>query len=259
MPSCSALQVVLRLQVQHIRSTLAGDIKIAQKCFKSLLQYSLIWLLIKDGRPSESFMLEHASRLIRLTIRFMAYSNNILAFLDFHFQQTGLQAGGDTHLEKQVRAMKRFMEAFLAVMVSSGEAADYPGRDLGLTYNKDVKVLQRRIWHLNADISEQEDVPSIENASINDVFAGRYWHPLVFSHPLSCVPGSTWHKFFGNVMRDWLPLTHQPMLFKKEDHPRDFVISIPFTIDWLENDLNEQNAHHTEMLTIVSSLVHCCD
>ncbi|KAK4160339.1 hypothetical protein QBC43DRAFT_359679 [Cladorrhinum sp. PSN259] len=234
-------QVVLGLQVRHIRSTLAKEIEELESCFRIVLQQIGIFILVTEKHfHSTSITILNANTVTSLLVRFIGYSNNILGYLDFLELQTGLPSGGDDHLQNKVLAMTCFVEGFLSALIAHSRAVDFPGKDLGLIYNKNVKLLDESVLHRNTNVNNEEgELPDIHDPNTNTAaIIRRQFHPEPIGYPLSQVPGTPWHKFFGNIRPN-----HQfdpADLFKRKARGHGFLLSIPSTFEWIEDDVWEQ-------------------
>ncbi|KAK3996941.1 hypothetical protein QBC44DRAFT_365126 [Cladorrhinum sp. PSN332] len=243
-------QVILNLQVLHIRSTLAKEIKELDACFRKLLQQISIFLLVTEKHfHSTSVIIVNADTVTSLCVRFIGYSNNILGFLDFLAQKTGLSSGGDAHLQKQVQAMTSFVKRFLGVLIAHIRAADSPGRELGLIYNKHVSIVDGSVVHRNGDVDDDEEIIDFSNPNMDPFILLHNFHLEPIGYPLAHVPGTQWHKFFGNIspIRRFQPAE----LFKAREYENGFVICIPSTLEWIEDDICEQYRSFDEVFDVV--------
>ncbi|KAK4223216.1 hypothetical protein QBC38DRAFT_459605 [Podospora fimiseda] len=233
-------QVVLNLQVEHIRSTIDQDIEDLGTCFRQILQLIGIFLLVTQRHirsRSTSISVVNAELTTSLITQFLGHSNNILGFLDFITQQTGLPSGGDSHLEKQVQAITCFVKGFLEVLVAQARAADTPGKEWSLILNRNIAVYQGKVVHLNADEIDNGQVRlNLSDPNMDPFLLIHRFHRDPIGYPLRHVPGTQWHKFFADVQPRRNKLL-DAVLFRTRKHKRGFRVSIPSTFEFIENDI----------------------
>ncbi|GAB1312019.1 hypothetical protein MFIFM68171_02229 [Madurella fahalii] len=239
-------EVVLRLQAQYIRGALTAEIQEFESCFDEISQAARVFLVATEkAAQSPSLAIIDENAAVKILCRFIAVSNTILEFLDFQTQMTGLPSGGDVSLEKQVKAAQVLVEEFLRTLLLYQKAESYPGKELGMIYNEDVKFFSGFVLHKHqyVDRNRAPD-PNLDNVDLEDVV--EYWHPENIYHPLRQVPGNQWHKYFGNIQPG--PVIN-PALFQETKPQPSFTVVFPPTIDWLAEELSsdyDTNRQHFE-------------
>lgn len=182
---------------------------------------------------SPSLVIINQEAVVKTVCHFLASSNTILEFLDFQQHETGLLAGGDSSLEKQVKAAQELVQALLNAFLLHKRAENYPGKELGMLYNEDVKVYGGFVFHKN-ELAVYSDIPDPAGDNFDLRKLARYWHPEHIYHPLRRVPGTPWHKFFGNLH----PLSiMNPTLFRERKPLPEFTVILPQNITWLIPEL----------------------
>ncbi|KAK4233448.1 hypothetical protein C8A03DRAFT_38840 [Achaetomium macrosporum] len=244
-------QVVLRMQAEHIRSSLATEIEEFENTFEQILQTTNAFLAATESAGTvPSFVIIDQDSVVKIVCQFLASSNTILEFLDFQEKKTGLASGGDSSLEKQVKAAQALVEQLLTTLRLHEKAESYPGKEFGFVYNEDVKLFGDVILHkhLHVDPINAPD-PNLEMPLDR---LREYWHveENVFS-PLRQVPGTDWHKFFGNLQTG--PLGNL-VLFRERKAPAYFKVMFPETIDWLMPEIESQYDKYREVFEVTRRL-----
>jgi hypothetical protein len=247
---CSArLQAVLRLQSRLIRSFLATEIEQFENSFEEILQTANVFLVTTERvAQSPSLVIIDQVSVVKTVCHFLASSNAILEFLYFQHRRTGLASGGDPSLEKQVKDAQTLVKELLNTFILHKKAEQYPGKECGLVYNEDVKVFGGFLLHKYAH-AEQSEVPDPDDDKVDVSKMIQYWHTESLFHPLRHVPGTPWHKFFGNLKPG--PLA-SPELFRQRKPLPFFNAIIPSTIAWLQPELVADYEKYRELFERVS-------
>ncbi|AEO65013.1 uncharacterized protein THITE_2127265 [Thermothielavioides terrestris NRRL 8126] len=237
-------QVVLRLQAQYIRSSLAKEIEEFENTFEEILQAASVFLVTTQRvSHAPSLVIVDEASVIKTVCHFLASSNTILEFLDFQRRKTGLASGGDSSLEKQVKAAQALVAQLLSALLLHMKSETYPGKESGLIYNEDVKIFGGMVFHKNAE-ADYADIPDPADDGEGLLRCISYWHPETLFHPLRHVPGTPWHKFFGNLQ---VGETGNPALFRKRKSLPAFKVIIPETIEWLVPELRSNYDTYREI------------
>ncbi|KAK4233097.1 hypothetical protein C8A03DRAFT_48248 [Achaetomium macrosporum] len=148
-------------------------------------------------------------------------------------QKTGLTSGGDVSLNIQVKEAQALVKELLNTLLLHKKADNYPGKECGLVYNEDIKVCGEFILHRYAHVDESYvPDPTDDNEDVGNLV--QYWHTENLVHPLRHVPGTPWHKFFGNFEPG---LIIGPALFR-ECKPRPFFrVILPTIITWMKLEI----------------------
>ncbi|KAK3904982.1 mat A-2 [Staphylotrichum tortipilum] len=227
-------QVVLRLQAQFIRASLAEEIAEFEKYFQEILETTSVFLVSTERvSDSPSLVVVDQAAVVKTVCHFLASSNAILEFLHFQRIRTGLAGGGDRSLEKQVKDAQAMVGALLNTLILYRKAESYPGKTSGLVYDEDVTVFGNFILHKNRD-ADPSDVPDPNDNEEDMGKLIQYWHTEGILHPLRHVPGTAWHKFFGNIKPG--PIM-RPALFRERKPLPSFKVIFPQTISWLKDEL----------------------
>lgn len=151
-------------------------------------------------------------------------------------------------MEKQVKDAHALVQELLNTFLLHQKAETYPGKECGLIYNEDVKIFGGFVLHKygHADQSDIPD-PNDDNEDVGKLV--QYWHTEALFHPLRHVPGTPWHKFFGNVQPG--PVVN-PVLFRERKPLPFFKAIFPTTITWLQPELRHDYDRYREMFERVS-------
>ncbi|KAK4102749.1 hypothetical protein N658DRAFT_522763 [Parathielavia hyrcaniae] len=241
----------MRLQSQHIRSILAKDIEEFENHFEEILQTASVFLVTTERvAQSPSLVIVDQVSVVNTVCHFLVSSNAILEFLDFHYRRTGLASGGDPSLEKQVKDAQILVQELLSTLILHKKAEHYPGKELGLVHGEDVMVYGNFLLH-KFHHAEQSQIPDPDDENVDIGKLVRYWHTESLFSPLRHVPGTPWHKFFGNLRPG--PLA-SPALFRERKPLPYFHALIPPTIEWLHVELEDEYAKYREMFERFESL-----
>lgn len=153
-----------------------------------------------------------------------------------------MPSGGDQRLQQAAYKGQQFAFRLLRSLTIHKDAQEIPGREFGLVYGKEVHVIDGHLFHR----SKQEIVGQA---------GGRNWHIDHTLHPLRRVPGTPWHKFFGNVEVD-----NELHLFDDDtsvdsdrDGLRKFSVVIPETAEFILDEISSEHQRvatiHTEVST----------
>ncbi|KAK4154862.1 hypothetical protein C8A00DRAFT_14038 [Chaetomidium leptoderma] len=227
-------QIVLRLQAQYIRSSLATEIQGFENSFDEILQTASVFLVTTERvAHSSSLVVVDQASVVKTICHFLASSNAILEFLDFQQHNTGLASGGDCSLERQVKEAQALVGELLNTFLLHKRAETYPGRECGLIYNEDVKIFSGFLLHKYGH-ADENDIPDPLDEDVDMGKLVRYWHTEGVFHPLRHVPGTPWHKFFGNIKPG--PIM-SPELFRERKPQPFFKVIFPKTITWLQPEV----------------------
>lgn len=177
--------------------------------------------------------------MVETVCRFLALSNGILEFLDFQRKRTCLPGGGDVSLEKQIIEAQKLVQKLLQAILLHKKAESFPGKEMGFVHDRDVKVFGGLVFHKNQELdgSDMPD-PTRDNVELDTI--NQYWHAEDIYRPLRHVPGTHWHKFFGNLRpgpANLQPGSLRPSLFREAEPQPLFRIFWPTTILWLKTEL----------------------
>lgn len=240
------------MQSQYIRSCLAAEIEMFENSLDDILQTANVFLVATEKiAQSPSLVIVDQESVVKTVCRFLASSNSILDFLDFQQQRTGLPAGGDSSLEKQVKTAQDLVQGLLRALLLYKKAESYPGKEFGMVYDEDVKVLGGFVLHKN-DHADHSDIPDPIQDNVDMGKVIRYWHPEHLYHPLRHVPGTPWHKFFGNLLPG--PIM-RPELFRERKPLPSFTVVFPKTITWLKPELIRDYETNRQLFERVSQLL----
>ncbi|KAL2020190.1 hypothetical protein VTK56DRAFT_8616 [Thermocarpiscus australiensis] len=221
-------------QAEYIRSSLQEEIRDFEDSFDEILQTANAFLVATEKiAQSPSLVIVDDDAVVKNICRFLASSNTILDFLDFQNQMTGLPSGGDTSLEKQVKAAQALVAELISALLLHKKAESYPGKELGMVYNEDVKFFGGFVLHKNEN-ADHCDVPDQVEENFDLGKQRQYWHPESIYHPLRHVPGTQWHKFFGNIRPG--PVM-SPELFRERKPLPSFTVIFPKTITWVGHEV----------------------
>ena len=212
-------------------------------------KYRQRWFGYSDefGAPDEKKVIKAACHIIEST-------NTILNFLSFLEKKRGLPAGGDQRLQQAAYKGQQFAMRLLRSLTIHKAAQEIPGKEFGLVYGKEVYVLDGHPLR-----KSEEDVLG-QAVGVN-------WHLDHAQHPLRRVPGTPWHKFFGNVEVEGNKRLH---LFDDDDSaksdptgPRKFCVIIPETAEFIQDEINSEHEKvdtiHTEVgNSTLSNAVKIC-
>nr|AAC37477.1 mating type protein [Neurospora crassa] len=182
-----------QLQARLSRSVLSEAIKENEENLRCLFHEAKLLLCSTRTKyrqswfgSSNEFGSSDERRIIKTSCCIIESTNTILNFLSFLEKNRGLPFGGDQRLQQAAYKGQQFAFRLLRSLTLHKAAQEVPGKDFGLVYGKDVYVLNGHILHR----SKQEIVGQA---------GGRNWHVDHTLHPLRRVPGTPWHKFFGNL------------------------------------------------------------
>lgn len=162
----------------------------------------------------------------------------ILNFLSFLEKKRGLPSGGDQRLQQAAYKGQQFATRLLRSLTIHKDAQETPGKEFGLVCGKEVHVLGGHIVRRSKrDVVGQA--------------GGVNWHVDHTHHPLRRVPGTPWHKFFGNVEVE----PNKPLhLFGDFTSPksdrnghRKFPVIIPETAMFIQDEISSE---HQQVATI---------
>lgn len=145
-------------------------------------------------------------KIVTATVcRYLEATNAILRFLKFVEKETGIVAGGDIWLSNKVAYSRTLVQGFLTALVSMKAGADRPGMVFSMRYSVDIRVYDHSLVISNGRTRN----PRLERG-IKDQDFGRMtpdavrkgWHCPSIDFPAIQVPGTQWHKYFGNLDRD---------------------------------------------------------
>lgn len=222
------------MQAQHIRAALAKGIEDFENCFDEILQTASVLLVATEkAGQSPSLVIIDEDSVVRVLCQFIATSNTILEFLDFQTRRTGLPSGGDASLENQVKAAQVLVKELLRTLLLHKKADSYPGKEMGMIYNEDVKFFSGFVLHKH-EYADNRNIPDPNQDNVHLGMVVDYWHPENIYHPLRHVPGNQWHKYFGNIQPG--PILG-PALFRERKPQPSFTVVFPTSISWLTAEL----------------------
>jgi hypothetical protein len=243
------------MQAQFVRSLLATEIQEFESSFEEILQTVSAFLVATERVAHySSLVIVDEEAVVKTICHFLASSNAILEFLAFQQRKTGLASGGDCSLEKQVTDAQTLVQELRNTLILHRKAERFPGKESGLIYHEDVKVYGGFILHkyAHADGSDIPD-PNDDNEDLGRL--AQYWHTEGLFHPLRHVPGTPWHKFFGNLQPGGIMT---PYLFRERKPLPFFKAIFPETILWLQPELREDYERYREMFERVSHTRKLC-
>ncbi|KAK4200256.1 sporulation minus regulator 1 [Triangularia verruculosa] len=242
-------QVTLDMQSNLIRTTLRPEILLFQRSFEEIIQQTSVFLATTEQHfLSPSLLVTDEDVLIRHLCGFLASKLGIEGFLAFHQQTIQRTSSGDSSLANQVKAATVFVQDLLQALICHKEAADYPGKHLAMIYDREVKYFGGSIFHLNPHIDIDDDLPEIDDdyEELEDLTS--YYHAEKLSHPLRQLPGTPWHKFFGNFEETRVHDAPEMSLFRDNAQHKDLTLSIPGTILFLVPEIRREYDRFREIL-----------
>ncbi|KAK0723742.1 sporulation minus regulator 1 [Apiosordaria backusii] len=248
-------QVTLRMQSTMVRTALRKEIQQFEKSFDEIIQQTGVFLATTEQHfMSPSLVVTDEDLLIRHLCGFLVSKLSIEGFLAFHQQTIQRTSGGDTSLAKQVKAATVFVQELLVTLICHKEAADYPGKHLGMMGDQEVKYFGGTIFHLNPHIGPDDELPEIDDVYEDIDELTNYYHAEKLSHPLRQLPGTPWHKFFGNFPETRVHDAPETSLFRENPRHEDLTLSIPGTILFLIPEFRREYKRFRELLEEHSQL-----
>jgi hypothetical protein len=243
------LQVVLLFQARQTRAAIAEEIEAFERCFDEVLQTATAFLEATEDFQEDIFLLfSEDDALLNLLCHFTALSNGILEFLDFQAQQTGLPSGVDISLESQVKAAQAFVEKFLQTFLLFKRAEGYPGKEIGMLPKEDVMIFGGAVFHRHNRVIPI-NAPDPHRVDVSASRAAKYWHGEHLFHPLRHVPGTQWHKYFGNLQPG---PKYIPALFREKNQQPNFIVVFPTTLGFLVDETGTEYEKYRQYFENVS-------
>ena len=247
-------QVLLRLQSNHIRSRLAKEIEIFDNCIGDILEHAQVFTVTSSIVPEPtSTVIVEVEHLGKTAFDLVWSSNAILEYLNFQKKETGLASGGDPWLKKKVKAGQQLVQNFLETLILYKKSVDRPGADLFMKYFHDIRLLDgaivvsnrmTRTWLTPAPHGHILDVEFSERHHEDIMKKWHFPHP---HHPAPQVPGSPWHKYFGNIQFGSLS---RPILFRG-DPQWEVRISFPQVSMNMEREIQMTYGEYRRMFSQV--------
>ncbi|KAK3390599.1 hypothetical protein B0H63DRAFT_557549 [Podospora didyma] len=128
---------------------------------------------------------------------FVMIANEILAFLDFMEQETGLCDGGEPTLKNLVGKTQDTMKWLVETLILRKVVKGRPGFELGLEYTRDVWMFGDTLFLLNGDEDPEDINLNLHPEWFSAEAIMARWHRASPFHPATRVPGTPWHKFIG--------------------------------------------------------------
>ncbi|KAK3336974.1 hypothetical protein B0T19DRAFT_396654 [Cercophora scortea] len=236
MPFMRAYEALLDVQAKLIRKDIAEEIKEYEHHFCDLIGMAMrvqdkLSLLAKVpiGRPRAELIDE--VRLMDVALSFIEVSNNILEYLELVKKNTGLPSGGDFALETHVKNSQHVVSALLQTYITQKKADRIPGKDVGLQYGHSIKLAGSHVLHKHFNASNGLVILNPDDST-------DLWHVDRLHHPLRRVPGTPWHKYFGNIqndMNEFLP----PALFDGK-RKEQVIIDMPESTNFIRASLSKE-------------------
>ncbi|KAK3954994.1 putative mat-A2 protein [Pseudoneurospora amorphoporcata] len=234
-----------QLQARLSRSLLSEAIKEFEENLQCLFHEAKLLLCTKRTKyrqswfgSSNEFGPNNESKIIKAACRIIESTNTILNFLSFLEKKRGMPSGGDQRLQQAAYKGQQFALRLLRSLTIHKDAQEIPGKEFGMTYGKEVYMLDGHILRR----SKREVVGQA---------GGVNWHVDHTHHPLRRVPGTPWHKFFGNLEVDddqRLHLFDDDTSAKTDRNGlRKFSVIIPETAEFF---LDEISSEHQQVATI---------
>ncbi|KAK4660617.1 Sporulation minus regulator 1 [Podospora pseudocomata] len=248
-------QVTLLMESTLIRTALRTDIQQFEKSFEQIIEQAGVFLATTEEHfISLSLVVMDEDVLIRHLCGFLASKLAIEGFLSFHQQTIQRTSGGDASLAKQVKAATVFVLELIQTLIYHKEAADYPGKHLGMMYDRDVKYFGGTLFHLNPQVNLDEELPELDDYYEDVDELTNYYHGEKLSHPLRQLPGNPWHKFFGNFPETRVEHAADTALFRENPRPGDLTVSIPGTILFLIPEFRQEHEKFRQLMLEHSQL-----
>ncbi|KAK1758389.1 hypothetical protein QBC47DRAFT_399295 [Echria macrotheca] len=207
--------VLLRIQGGLIHTALASHIANFDHGMEKIVSYAQVVKVTAESvlHPTTTLIVDE--KAVTTTIsEVMESSNTILAFLGFQEAKTGLTCGGDPLLKRKIEVGQKLCKALLRSLALYVKAADRPAAEFGLEYGNETKVSVGAALFADegrgyGNMLQRYGVSSINQDSEDPINDG--WRRAYFHHPVTQVPGTAWHKFFGNlrVRRDQVALLYR--------------------------------------------------
>lgn len=145
-------------------------------------------------------------KIVTATVcRYLEATNAILRFLKFVEKETGIVAGGDIWLSNKVAYSRSLVQGFLTALVSMKMGADRPGMAFSLRYSLDIRVYDQSLVIANGRTRNprlERDIKDQDFSRMTPDAVRTGWHCPSIDFPAIHVPGTQWHKYFGNLDRD---------------------------------------------------------
>jgi len=200
--------MLLRFRVKAVRSGIAQEIKQYEASLMQMASVVTGFTSCADMRiPAEhGVQVPHDDNTIRKAYLYLEESAKTISdYLDYLEQRTGLPAGGDPSLKKKVKRGQLLGKYFLQAVLTKKTLDSRPGMEFGLFIKGDLKIYGDHLLHRDRDHDPDYDPPIVNGRRFNARWPtrcnGRKWHFDHIYHPLRRVPGTPWHKFFGNLGR----------------------------------------------------------
>ncbi|KAK0663965.1 sporulation minus regulator 1 [Cercophora samala] len=248
-------QITLLIESTLVRTTLRAEIQQFEKAFDQMIEQAGVFLATTEQHfVSPSLVVTDEDVFIRHLCGFLASKLAIEGFLAFHHKAIQRTSGGDASLTKQVKAATVFVLELVQTLVYHKEAADYPGKHLGMVYDRDVKYFGGTIFHLNPQVNLDEELPELDDYYEDVDELTNYYHGEKLSHPLRQLPGNPWHKFFGNFPETRVEDAPDTALFRENPRPGDLTVSIPGTILFLIPEFRQEHERFRQLMIEHSQL-----
>ncbi|KAK4452818.1 hypothetical protein QBC34DRAFT_435175 [Podospora aff. communis PSN243] len=172
--------------------------------------------------PTTVFAVD-VTQVTRTVCQLLESSNAIIGYLCQLERETGISGGGDPLLRNKVQVGRNLVRVLMHALVCHEFASQKPGMDFCLRYRRDTRVIDGCVM-LRNEPAESASSPSLDMGLSDREFRNldptkikEKWHFPGVLHPVVHVPGTQWHKYFGNLtVQD----PNQASLFRGKRQPR---------------------------------------
>ena len=186
---------------------MVDEIQCFDECLKKILIMAQAFTISHNhiDYPTTIKLVKDDKIVTATVCRYLEATNAILRFLGFVEKETGIIAGGDIWLSNKVAYSRTLVQGFLAALVSMKKGGDRPGMAFSLRYSVDIRVYDHSLVISNgraANPQSQKHIKDQDFSRMTPDAMSKGWHCPSIEYPAIHVPGTQWHKYFGNLDRD---------------------------------------------------------
>ncbi|KAK1826507.1 hypothetical protein QBC39DRAFT_364222 [Podospora conica] len=199
--------VLLRMNFDRVRARLVDEIQCFDECLKKILIMAEAFTVSHTNIDYPATLkLVKDDKIVTATVcRYLEATNAILRFLAFVEKETGILAGGDIWLTHKIANSRVIVQNFLTALVAQRKGEDRPGMAFSLRYSVDIRVYDHSLVISNGrtqDAQSQKLIKDQDFSRMELAAVKEGWHCPSIEYPAIHVPGTQWHKYFGNLNRD---------------------------------------------------------